>query len=130
MADDTARLIRTDFDDDTSWEALVETALRGNDMGFAAVFDLVEDDTFDGADADTIIDAFPDDPVLYLADEHAMGDQSWEILVVEADTGAEFRVRAADVWMVENNLSTGNMDFEEMLEQVGEDGVFTPQEGI
>lgn len=126
MDDDAAKLIRTDFSDDTSWEALVQATVAGNDTGFAAVFDVIEDEELDGADAEALIDRFPDDPVLYVADEHAMGDQRWEILCVEADSGAEFRVRAADIWVVENNLSLGNADFDEMLEQVDEEGVFSP----
>lgn len=127
MADDAARLIRTDFNDDTSWEALVDTTLIGNADGFAAVFDLVENPDFEGASAAQLAEEFPDEPVLYVADEHAMGDQSWEILVHHPDSGIEFRVRAQDIWMIENNLSMGKMDLDDMLEQVGEDGVFVAE---
>jgi len=124
--DDAPKLIRTDFSDETSWEALLEAAMAEGELGYTANFSRVEDERYDGADTDALFEAFPDEAVLYVADDHAMSDQSWPILVVDTETGAEFRVRAGDAWAVENNLTLGNMSFDEAMDMLDEDGVFEP----
>jgi hypothetical protein len=48
------------------------------------------------------------------------------ILVVDLYTepGRSFRVVPAEVWGIENNLSTANMDFAEFADEADADGVF------
>lgn len=127
MDDETIKLIRTDFSDDTSWEALVEVATRENAIGFAGEFELVEDEDLEGVEPADLAERFPDDPILLIADDHAFSDQSWPLLCYDTETDREFRVPAKDAWSVESNLGTGNMDFEGMMGMVDEDGVFMAQ---
>jgi hypothetical protein len=48
------------------------------------------------------------------------------VLVIDlfAEPGRTFRVIPSSMWSVENNLSIGNMDFEEFADSVGADGIF------
>lgn len=124
MDEETIKLIRTDFSDDTSWEALVEVATRENAIGFAGEFELVEDEELEGLEPVELAERFPDDAFLLIADDHAFSDQSWPILCYDTDSDREFRVPAKDAWGIESNLGTGNMDFDEMMEMTDEDGVF------
>src|SRR5262249_1272043 len=68
-----------------------------------------------------------DPTFLLLADERAMTDKEYPILVLdlfEAGRGQSFRVTASELWSIGANLSIGNIDFEEFADGVDGDGVF------
>ena len=63
---------------------------------------------------------------LFLADARTLADGEHPILVLDlaGDARGAFRVTPPQMWGVENNLSIGNMDFEEFARSVDADGVF------
>lgn len=122
MEDATAPLIRTAFSDDAAWRALQAEVIAASDMGFEAQVRPVSDAAYAGADLQELAAANPDAPVLFVADARAM-DVSEILCVDPEDPTKTFRAAPCDLWIVENNISTGNLMFEELLEQVDENGV-------
>ena len=48
------------------------------------------------------------------------------IVVIDlfGEPGRTFRVIPSEIWSIENNLSIGNMDFDEFADSVDPDGIF------
>lgn len=125
--DGVTPFVRTDFSEMTEWEELLNQVTKENEMGFRAYIEPISDTRFDGAEPSGVARAFPGAAVVFVVDLQAL--QNGEILCVDGeDATAMFRVKATDLWIVENNLSAGNLLFEELLEQVGEDGVLMAPE--
>ena len=135
-------LVRTDFTDDDAWDRVRDEATReyGPD-GFRAYVEPVSDPQWAGATWESVKAAAPVDDdgpsVLFIADSITFASPEHPILVVNLDdkilSVAEFpeiadrtpfRCIPPELWGVENNLSIGNMDWEEFASQVGRDGVF------
>ncbi|MCV7376928.1 hypothetical protein H5P33_29890 [Mycolicibacterium arabiense] len=126
-------LIRLDFTDDEAWRAVCQAVQKPTpDDGFVGFFDFVDERALDGTDVDELIALLPDE-TFYVADSRTTSDPELSILVVgyAAEDDSEeaalvpssFRVIPSAAWMPENNLRIGNMDFEEFLDSVDEDGV-------
>jgi hypothetical protein len=114
-------LIRTDFTDDAAWAATCEAACAPDpDDGFQAHLTCFDAKELDGASVDDLVALKRD--YFFVADSHTMTDPEHPILAVAADPdddvepGTSFRVVPSVMWGVENNLSLGNMAFEEFLE--------------
>lgn len=122
MDPDFAPFVQTDFSDMDKWEALLAEVALENDMGFQANIEPVSDTRFEGATPGDVVAAHPDVAVVFVVDERALNAK--EILCIDGEDPANmFRAKPGDLWIVENNLSIGNLLFEELMEQVGEDGV-------
>jgi hypothetical protein len=63
---------------------------------------------------------------VFLVDGRTINDPEHPIVVVDLyeDPGRSFRVIPSEMWVVENNLSLANMDFQEFAESADRDGVF------
>lgn len=128
-------VLRTDFSDDAAWESLC-AAIRApiHEPGTGAVRAYVEcisDRAYEGLTAEQIIAACLGQPwnprVLFVIDRIALTTPERPVLVVNLgryETGRTFRVIPSQVQGVENNLSIGNMDFEEFADNADPDGVF------
>ncbi len=126
MEEDLSPFIRTDFSDNVAWEDLVLTANAENEMGFQAQIRPVDDRKFENAEPLAVARYLPDALVFFVVDKRAL--KTSEILCIDGvDPGKTLRVRAEDLWIVENNVSVGNMLFEELLEQVDEKGVLAAE---
>lgn len=127
MTKDTP-LVRVDFRDDTAWALLCERVMAP--VGeFRAYVECVSTLECDGASPAQLASAVPEQGVhsiLLVADDRALNDPEHPVLVVDltSDLVRTFRVLPHAVWSVENNLSIANMDFDEFLGAVDEDGVF------
>jgi len=126
-------LIRLDFSNDEAWRSLCEAVKTPTrEDGFVGHFDIVDEKALDGTQVDDLIAMLPEE-TLYIADSRTMSDPERSILVVGEAGGdledappvrSSFRTIPEVVWGPENNLSIGNMDFEEFVHAAGDDGVF------
>ena len=120
-------LIRTDYQDDAAWEALW-AAVQKPVGEFRAYVAAVSDRAYDGADIDAVtrLASETNRSFVFVADRIALSDPDAALLVVDLlhEPGRTFRVIPSEVWSVENNLSIGNMDFEEFANAVDDKGVF------
>ncbi|MCH6164890.1 DUF6924 domain-containing protein [Pseudonocardia alaniniphila] len=136
-----ALLVRTDFSNERSWEALCEGVRTPSEDDFLATVDIVDDDAYRDLTATQLRNLYPDPhPVgpyfFFVADADAVASAEHPLLVVPVPypepeyaylnepPRATFRVVVARLWSVENNLSLANMDWAEFAHSVDEDGVF------
>ena len=128
-AGENAPIVRTDFSSDTAWSELC-TAVRTPQprYGFLPNVDLINDAAFDGWSTDQVVElatANSDRTFVLIADQETFRQQELPILVVDLfdDSRRSFRVVPGSVWSVENNLSIGNLDFEDFLSACDADGI-------
>jgi len=120
--------LRTDFSDDRAWETVC--AAIDEPVGeFKAYVDFVSDPEYAGLEAEELPAMPSDDPhrrFAFIVDHMALSHPEHPILVVDLkdEPGRAFRVIVSEMWGVENNLSIGNMDFEEFADAVDRDGIF------
>jgi hypothetical protein len=136
-----ALLIRTDFSNERSWEALCQGVRTPSEDDFLATVDIVDDEAYRDLTASQLRGLLPDPYgggpyFFFVADADAVASAEHPLLVVPVPypgpeyaylnepPRAEFRVVVASLWSVENNLSLANMDWAEFAENVAEDGVF------
>jgi hypothetical protein len=140
-------VVRTDFTDDATWKRITAAIKAPRNIGgqdcFAYV-NFVNDVKYDGAEPIAIVNSLPDDYpqyFLFIVDSTTLSDPESAILVVnflpyddesydtpprkrQASAIETFRAIPATIQSIENNLSIGNMGFEEYAESVDPDGVF------
>lgn len=132
-----ALVIRTDFSDDESWNAVVGELRRpwGPDGEFPASVQVVDARAWSGATADEVLAAVDEDEylsVVFLADRHTMQSPRRALLalttvweddgdldpvyyqeLIESPEPREFRAAPAAVHSVHVNVTLGNMGFAE-----------------
>ncbi|MET9674629.1 hypothetical protein ABZY68_16230 [Streptomyces sp. NPDC006482] len=132
-----ALVIRTDFSDDESWNAVVGELRRpwGPAGEFPARVQVVDAPAWSGATADEVLAAVDEDEylsVVFLADRHTMGSPARGLLaltttwedegdldpayyqeLIESPEPREFRAWLAAVHAVHANVTLGNMSFAE-----------------
>lgn len=118
-------LLRTDFASDHAWQALLTAVRAESPEGFRANVEVVNDMRYGRlTNAQLQLDSSRH-AVVFIADARSMRDPNFLLLCVDSgDAGRSFRVIASEAWSVENNLSLGNMDFDEFVAAAGEDGIF------
>ena len=129
-AGENAPIVRTDFSSDTAWRELcaaVRTPQPG--YGFLANVDLISNAALERWSTAQVIElatADSDRTFVLIADEETFRHRERPILVVDLfeDSRRSFRVVPGSVWSVENNLSIGNLDFEDFLSACDADGIF------
>jgi hypothetical protein len=124
-----ALVVRTDFSADGAWDALRAALFSPSKDGFLADVALVDDQRYEGLTPDRALDLIPAEyrhPLLVLADAVALTSAEQPLLVVglRDERGRCVRVVAAELWSIENNVSGANMDFEEFVRAVDDDGVY------
>jgi hypothetical protein len=123
-------IVRTDFSSDTAWSEVC-TAVRTPQPqhGFLPNVTPINDAAFDGWSTDQVVElatADADRTFVLIADRETFRQQELPILVVDLFDGRRRSFRAVPglVWSVENNLSNGNLDFEDFLNACDADGIF------
>ena len=120
-------VLRTDFSDDAAWSAL-SAAIQEQVGEFRAQVTPLSDRTFNGATVEDVarLAAEAGHTFIFIADQVALTHPEHPVLVVDLTNmpGSTFRVIPSEAWSVENNLSLGNMDFDEFASAVDGDGVF------
>ena len=125
---ENALIIRTDFSDESAWKSLT-AAVREPVDPFIFNMEILDDRANDGASAEEIVGLLPQDyahSFIVFADNVAISQSDHPLLVVDLleEPGRHFRAIATEVPSIENNLSIGNMGFEEFANSVDENGVF------
>lgn len=124
---DMALVIRTDFSDDTAWNAVV-AAIRQPVEGFFAYVEFVDDPAFKDLTIEHLVTIRDDLSKSYtiVADAVTMRDANHPLLVVDLmeELGRTFRAAPSAIQAIENNLSITNMDFWEFADNVDADGLF------
>jgi hypothetical protein len=121
-------VLRTDFSDDATWDKIC-TAIINPISEFRAYVDFISDHQYNHITIKQLISLLPqkyNHLIIFLIDETTITQSDYPILVVGLHTksGQTFRVIPSELWGVENNLSIGNMDFEEFSNAVDGDGIF------
>jgi hypothetical protein len=135
-----ALIIRTDYDDDKAWLAVVAALTQPWGGGeFEARVHLADDPAWAGASADEVLAAVAGDEylgVLFIADRATMQEDDHALLAVTTVTredlgdeqyeamteyGREFRTIPVGVHDIYANLHIANMDFEEFAAAAQED---------
>jgi hypothetical protein len=126
----TSLVLRTDFSDDAAWIAICYAvqAPQGP-LRFRANVDLVSDRDYEGATFAQLVPLateIADRTFIFVVDHTAVThvERPVAVLDVSIEPGRSFRVVPSEMWSVENNLSIGNMDFDEFAEAVDADGIF------
>ena len=125
-------VIRTDFDDDTTWQRicdLIRQPTHDNGSEFYAYVDFVENPELRNLSVNELLARVPQDyghSFVFVVDREAMQQPEFPILVVKlyAEPGRTFRAIPSEIQGIQNNLSIGNMDFSEFADNVDGDGVF------
>lgn len=122
-------VVRTDFSDSDTWDAIVSAIRRPTVEDFSAVVELVDDAAYRDLTKARLLDLVPEGdtrPFLMIVDAVAFRDPEHPVLVVDLrrEPGREFRAVPGAVQSIENNLSIANMDFAEFADAVDTDGVF------
>lgn len=125
---DNALLVRTDFSNQTAWKRLITEAQAPGDL-FVFNMEIVDDHANNGTTAKQIMTALPVEyphSFIVLADKDSMSGPDYPLLVVDVlgEAGRRFRAAASQIASIDNNLSIGNMDFEEFAESVDDTGIF------
>jgi len=120
-------LLRTHFGDDAAWDALC-AAIQTPVGEFCAYVTLFDDRSYADVSIDDIVVLASDGhrTFVFVGDRVAQLDPERPLLVVDLgeEPGRAFRVVPSEAWSVENNLSIGNMGFDEFADAVDADGVF------
>jgi hypothetical protein len=123
-------VIRTDFSDQSAWEAIRKLIQKPVGIfRFRAYVEFLDDPIYEGIDKAQLLTLLPKDynhAFIVVADRTATSLPDYPLLVVDLveESGNEFRTIPAGVQAIQNNLSIGNMDFEEFAEAADENGVF------
>lgn len=127
-ASDQTMVLRTDYSNDNSWSAVkVASAAPVGDFQANLVF--VEDPSFEGigpAELVRVFDGKAARSFMFLADQATMTGPEYELICLDLSDqpGKTFRLIASQTWSVENNLSLGNMDFEDFANSFDGSDVF------
>ena len=121
-------LIRTEFSNDSTWEA-VKAAVQAEVDGFRANLNIVDDRRFDRLTIEQLLALTPKDPestFLFLVDSVTLESPEHPVLVVDLweQPGRFFRVIPRQMWAVQNNLVIANASWEDFADRVDADGVF------
>ena len=121
-------LLRTDFSDDAAWDALCAAISQPVDE-FQARVSAVSDLQYRDLAPEDLPGLVPRNQrrsFAFVADRVALSHPEHPVLVVDLQDqpGRTIRVIPSEAWGIENNLSIGNMDFEEFADAVDQDGIF------
>ncbi len=125
-AGDSALLIRTEFSDSKTWQAIVDATTRENSDGFVANLTVVSDPAWASASVKDVLTAHAGDKVVaFVFDATAVSDEKHSLLCINLASKKvrTMRVLPSEVWSVENNLSLGNMEWSDFA-SVLKEGVF------
>lgn len=123
-------VLRTDFSNLSAWNNIC--ALVRKPVGifrFRANVDFLDDPEYDGLTPELLLGLIPNNynhNFIVLVDQAALSLPEHPVLVMDLfeNSGKVFRAIPSRVQAIENNLSIGNMDFDEFANAVDASGVF------
>ena len=111
------------------WQKLCEDSLHENELGFRADLRFVEEPRFLGTDEVALREAFPypEAVVIFAVDDLTLSQEGRPVLCIDPEGQApSFRADFDEIWQVDNNLSTGNLLFDEIVDECVEQGYLKP----
>ena len=130
MDDSENPLIRGVESSDAAWAVLKAAVGSENGMGFRPYLNPLDTGYF-GASEITLRDAFSSASAIFYADEETLKQERMPVLCIDpAGQCQSFRVYAKDLWLVDNNVSIGNLLLEEIVEAQVVDGVLVSPDGL
>jgi uncharacterized protein YbcV (DUF1398 family) len=123
-------VIRTDFSNQAAWEKICGTIRKPVGIfRFRANVEFLDDPEYAGLTKDQFLECVPKNynrTFIIIVDQFAISDPDHPLLIIDLydGSGRDFRAIPSKIQGIENNLSIGNMDFEEFADAVDEDGVF------
>jgi hypothetical protein len=125
---DNPLVVRTDFSDDEAW-ARVRAAIEAPVGDFQANVTFVDDREYEGLTVERLPEFLPEtfnDTFIFLVDRETLTGSDNPVLTIDVfhEVGRFFRVVPSEMWIVENNLSLANLDWEDFANHVDADGVF------
>jgi hypothetical protein len=114
-------VLRTDFADQAAWEAIRNEIQQPTPEGFnKAGVDFIDDRAYEGMSKEQLLAAVPQEyshSFIIVVDAFAVTTQDHPVLVINLwkRSGAELRAVASEVYLIENNLSLGNLSFEDFV---------------
>jgi hypothetical protein len=123
-------VLRTDFSSTKAWDEIVRKIQKPVGIfRFRAQVSFLSDPEYQDLTQQQVLKLLPKNfnhSFLMIADRKAMVDKGHPLLIVDLFTkpGREFRAVPSQIQGIENNLSLGNMDFEDFADTVDSDGVF------
>jgi hypothetical protein len=127
---ENALVLRTDFSDQAAWQKICQRIRKPVGLlGFRANIEFLDDPAYNGISVEQLLAKIPKDynhSFIILADSKTMQAPDHPLLVVELydQPGQNFRTIPRAVQAIENNLSLGNMDFEDFTSALDPDGIF------
>ncbi|MFJ5548736.1 DUF6924 domain-containing protein [Streptomyces sp. NPDC093225] len=125
----TTLLVRTDYTHPHAWKNLLTTVQTPNTDGFLADTVTLDDPAYRDLPPEHVLQrlaADQPDRLVALADTTTLTSDELPILVIDRfeEPHQSLRVTADQLWSIDNNLTLGNMDYEEFVEAAHDDGVF------
>jgi len=125
-------VIRTCFENQEAWETvcgLIRAPQYFTSDPFYANVDLLDDIEFANLSPEDLMSRVRADyphSFLLVVDRIAITPPEFPVLVIDlyGERGRTFRAIPSQIQGIENNLSIANMDFEEFVDAVDDDGVF------
>lgn len=121
-------VLRTDFSSDAAWDQICVDIQRP--VGdFLANVEFLSDPQYEGLTPEQIPSLLPsesDQACIFIVDKFCLEHSEKPILVVDllSEQQQSFRVIPSSMWNVENNLSLGNLDFEDFSSTVDAENIF------
>lgn len=121
---------RTDFSDQAAWEKIRSEIQRPvGFFRFVAYVDFIDDIQYADLTAHQVLHFISPTyhhSFIILVDRTAISNPDHPLLVIDLfdDAHQEFRALTSQIQGIENNLSIGNMDFEDFTNETDSDGVF------
>ena len=119
-------LIRADFSDDPAWERICAVIQEPRDPFFPNI-EILDNREYEGASSEGVRQLLEESyshGFAFIADETTMKEKDHPVLVLDLAEDRDFRAVPSEIAAIENNLSIGNMGFEEFAEGADEDGIF------
>jgi hypothetical protein len=113
------------------WQGFQAKVLKDNDMGFHANVRFIQDPDLIGASHDLLRKTLKSDEIslILAADQETLNHPDLPVICIDAEgRSPSFRTPVRDLWVVENNVSIGNILFEEFVADQVEDGWLVSQE--
>lgn len=123
-------VIRTDFSNDAIWKTIcAEVQKPVGIFRFRANVEFLDDAEHAGLTKEELLKLDSRsyrNTFIMIVDQMTIAHPEHPLLVVDLyeGSGNEFRAVPSQIQGIENNLSIGNMDFEDFAEAVDEDGIF------
>lgn len=128
-------MVRTCFDDELWWKQLCEDAIKSyteHERGiddFCASVEFINHKEFENYELEQLLPCLPDDydlGFLFIVDRETFTNKERPILCVNLreESYPSFRVMPDLMWCIENNLSLSNLDFEDFLSSVDQNGLY------